>query len=155
MKKGFTLIELLAVIVILAIIALIAIPTITGIIEKTKKGAAEQSANGYIDGVEKQKAINLLDSNSSNDIDDDIYDVPMTSYYSINIKGQNPKKGWIEVTKNGIYRYSMVIGDYVVSYDGDVKTVIKGTEPNPKPTVNTIIYRFFYNYPMYIIYNIK
>ncbi len=45
MKKGFTLIELLALIVILAIIALIAVPTITGIVEKAKKGGAESSGN--------------------------------------------------------------------------------------------------------------
>ena len=50
-KKGFTLIELLAVIVILAIIALIATPTILGVIEKAKKGAAESSALGYIDAI--------------------------------------------------------------------------------------------------------
>ena len=53
-KKGFTLVELLAVIVILAIIAIIATPIILGVIETAKKGAAEQSALGYIDAVEKQ-----------------------------------------------------------------------------------------------------
>ena len=68
-KKGFTLIELLAVIVILAIIALIATPTILGVIEKAKKGAAESSALGYIDAVEKQIAINALDSSKTNIVD--------------------------------------------------------------------------------------
>ena len=51
MKKGFTLIELLAVIVILAIIALIATPTILGVVETARKGAAESSVLGYIDAV--------------------------------------------------------------------------------------------------------
>ena len=49
-KNGFTLIELLAVIVILAVIALIATPTILGVIDNAKKGAAKSSALGYIDG---------------------------------------------------------------------------------------------------------
>ena len=42
-NKGFTLIELLAVIVILAIIALIATPTILGVVENARKGAAEST----------------------------------------------------------------------------------------------------------------
>ena len=60
-RKGFTLIELLAVIVILAIIALIATPTILGVIEKSKRGAAEQSALGFVDAVEMQVSLNSLD----------------------------------------------------------------------------------------------
>ena len=132
MKKGFTLIELLAVIVILAIIALIAVPTITGLVEKARKGSVEQSANGYIDAVDKQIALNLMDSDDTNNIDEGIYDYPMNGY-NIKVKGQTPKKGWVEVTKNGVDRYSLVIGDYVVTFDGDEKTVIKGTEPASKP----------------------
>ncbi|MBP3766641.1 MAG: prepilin-type N-terminal cleavage/methylation domain-containing protein [Bacilli bacterium] len=133
MKKGFTLIELLAVIVILAIIALIAIPTITGLVEKTKKGAAGESANGYIDAIDKQMALNLMDSDDTNDLNKGIYDAPFDNKYNIKVKGQTPSKGWVEVTKNGVDRYSLVIGEYVVSYDGNEKTVVKGTEPNEKP----------------------
>ena len=64
-NKGFTLIELLAVIVILAIIALIATPTILGVIETARKGSAESSALGYIDAVEKQIAIDMLETEAS------------------------------------------------------------------------------------------
>ena len=71
-NKGFTLIELLAVIVILAIIALIATPTILGVIEKARKGAAESSALGYIDAVEKQIAIDMLDEIDIQSVDMDI-----------------------------------------------------------------------------------
>lgn len=132
MKKGFTLIELLAVIVILAIIALIAYPTITSIVEKTKKGGAEQSANGFINAVENQKAINLMDSNDENDLNDGVYDANMDSY-NVKVKGQKPSSGWVEVTKNGVNRYSLVIGGYVVTYDGTNKTVVKGTEAADRP----------------------
>ena len=51
-NKGFTLIELLAVIVILAIIALIATPIILGIIDDSRKGAAERGAELVISNVE-------------------------------------------------------------------------------------------------------
>ena len=54
MKKGFTLIELLAVIVILAVIALIATPIILNIVEDSKKSAATNSAQLYVDGLTKQ-----------------------------------------------------------------------------------------------------
>ena len=53
MKKGFTLIELLAVIVILAIISLIAIPIVLNIIEDARKSSIADSAYGYIDGITK------------------------------------------------------------------------------------------------------
>ena len=132
-KNGFTLIELLAVIVILAIIALIAFPTITGIVEKSKMGAVEESANGYNDAINKQIALNLMDANNENDISEGIYDAPFNSKYNIKVKGQMPKNGWIEILKNGVNRYSLVIGDYVVSYDGNEKTVVKGNEPTKKP----------------------
>ena len=52
-KKGFTLIELLAIIVILAIIAVITVPIILNIIENSKNGAAQDSAYGFKDAVEK------------------------------------------------------------------------------------------------------
>jgi prepilin-type N-terminal cleavage/methylation domain-containing protein len=135
MKKGFTLIELLAVIVILAVIALIATPMILGVVEKAKKGAAEQGVNGYLDAIDKQKVINQMNSDDTDDINEFIYDLPFDSKYNIKVKGETPSKGWVEVTKKGTGRYSVVIGDYVVSYDGTTKTVTKGTEPVVKPTL--------------------
>lgn len=60
-RKGFTLIELLAVIVILAIIALIAIPQILGVIDTARKGAAKDSALGYVDAVEKSIMLGMID----------------------------------------------------------------------------------------------
>ncbi|MBP3765930.1 MAG: prepilin-type N-terminal cleavage/methylation domain-containing protein [Bacilli bacterium] len=137
MKKGFTLIELLAVIVILAIIALIAVPTITGIVEKAKKGGARESANGYNDAINKQMSLNLMDNDDTNDINKGIIDAPFDSKYNLKVKGQVPTKGWVEVLKDGVNRYSLVIGEYVVSYDGINNTVVKGTEPNPKPSFAT------------------
>ena len=61
-KYGFTLIELLAVIVVLAIIALIATPIVMNTIKKSQKGAAERSADNYIDAVETTVATKRLDN---------------------------------------------------------------------------------------------
>ena len=120
-KTGFTLIELLAVIVILAIIALIATPTILGVIEKARKGAAEQSALGYIDAVEKQVAINQVKNESL--INDGTYNVPMTG---ITVKGESPTKGWLKIEKGMVTNYSFVIGKYVVTKGSET---VKGDEP--------------------------
>lgn len=110
-RNGFTLVELLAVIVILAVIALIATPTILGVIEKTKKGAAEQSALGYIDAIEKQVAMNEVYSNQIK-IEDGIYDVPMDN---VKVKGTMPTSGWIEIEKGIVIDYSMIINEYLVT----------------------------------------
>lgn len=66
MKKGFTLIELLAVIVILAVIALIATPMIMNVIERARKGAIQETVNGYIESIQNEVAIQMLET-------DDVY----------------------------------------------------------------------------------
>ena len=131
--NGFTLIELLAVIVILAIIAVIAVPQILGVIEKSRKGAAESSALGYIDAVEKQMLINELATDKTK-ITSGVYDVPMASTYGVSVKGQAPTSGWLEIVNNKVERYSFVIGQYVISYDGTDKTAVKGDTANEKPS---------------------
>ena len=110
-KKGFTLIELLAVIVILAIIALIATPTILGVIEKAKKGAAESSALGYIDAVEKQIMISEVDS-STIKIQDGIYSV---NDLNVSLKGNKPSNGNMEVKNGEVVRYNLEIDGYYVN----------------------------------------
>ena len=61
-QKGFTLIELLAVIIILAIIALIAVPTILGIIDKSREGAAEDATYGLVSAAETYYAEYMIDN---------------------------------------------------------------------------------------------
>ena len=60
--KGFTLIELLAVFIILAIIALIAVPTILGIIDKAREGAAEDATYGLISAAETYYAEHFMEN---------------------------------------------------------------------------------------------
>ena len=51
-KRGFTLIEALAVIVILALITVIAIPTITRLVDNTKKESFVTSVHNLMESFE-------------------------------------------------------------------------------------------------------
>ena len=126
-KSGFTLVELLAVIVILAIIAVIATPIILGVIETAKKGAAEQSAYGYIDAVEKQIAINQINNKNTSLVPMNGV-VSVTDLSSVKVKGQKPSDGVISLQKGVVIEYSLKIGDYVVNYNDNKIT----TEKNGK-----------------------
>ena len=112
-KKGFTLVELLAVTVILAVIALIATPTILGVIEKAKKEAAEQSAYGYIDAIEKQILINET-SNSKEQIKDGIYNV---SDLEVSYKGEKIKYGQVTIEKGKATKTKLCINKYSIDYE--------------------------------------
>ena len=110
-KKGFTLIELLAVIVILAIIALIATPMIMGVIDDARKGAAEASANGYIEAVESSPIYTMIESGKDTGLASGIYVVGTTEATenksskmpdSVKVKGEAPTEGWVAVGDNGV-----------------------------------------------------
>ncbi len=112
-RKGFTLIELLAVIVILAVIALIATPLILNVIETAKKGAAEQSANGYIKALEDHIAIQMLqDAN---------YTVP-TVYTdtTISVKGDKPTSVSLSMSDGVVVSGTITVGGYDVTIENGV-----------------------------------
>ena len=111
-NKGFTLVELLAVIVILAVISLIATPMILGVIETAKKGAAESSALGYIDAVEKQIMMNQLDSTKTN-IVDRTYSVEELTELGVTIKGTVPT-GNVTIENSQVSNYILGVNGYVV-----------------------------------------
>lgn len=128
-NKGFTLIELLAVIVILAIIALIATPTILGVIETARLGAAKSSGLGYVDAVEKQYAIDMLETDEDKKVltiaQDGTIDVGNTT---LELKGQAPKAGTVtfDQTKGTILSATLQFNlngkDYCVTYTGATTT---------------------------------
>ena len=105
-KKGFTLIELLAVIVILAIIALIATPMIMGVIDDARKGAAEASANGYIEAVENTPVYSMLETGNDTGLPTGVYNVGATDgdekLKNVKVKGEAPTDGWVAVGDNGV-----------------------------------------------------
>ena len=123
-NKGFTLIELLAVIVILAVIALIATPTILGVIETARKGAAESSALGYIDAVEKAIVIS--------EVDETIVKLPNGTYAiadlktaGVKVKGDYPDSGSVVIAGNEVTDAQLTFGKYKVVYDADGSDVAK------------------------------
>ena len=131
MKKGFTLIELLAVIVILAIIALIATPLIMDVIEDAKKSSTESSAKGYIDGVEKQIAINFLDTDANNDISNTTYTIAELKSKNVSVKGEIPSdESWVQIEKGQVTECSLKFKEYTINCNGETE---KGGEIAEKP----------------------
>ena len=146
-RKGFTLIELLAVIVILAIIALIATPMIMDVIERARKGAAEESGNGYIEAVEWYQLEQKLDSSA--------YQIPTNTEVKINacestclrdlieVKGGKPsgENDYIKLNDKGtIEEGKLTFGNYeVIIKDGKVESTTKigetSTEVTFEPTL--------------------
>ena len=138
-KKGFTLIELLAVIVILAIIALIATPIVMNVIEKSKKGAAERSAENYISAVETKAATERVDGNileGEYTIQSDGNLCPVlgcglddVKKLTIDMNGTKPDSGTIKIENGQVLDGAILeINDYVVNkVDGAVKVGEFGT----------------------------
>ena len=137
-KKGFTLIELLAVIVILAIIALIATPIVMNLIENARKGAAERSAENYLDAVETAIATKRLDNGT---IANGEYIVNSEGKLcqiggdclEAEVSGESPKNGSTVTIKEGIIEKettNIIIGNYDIKYDSEAE-VFKAIDYNP------------------------
>lgn len=136
--KGFTLIELLAVIVILAVIAIISGPIIIGIVENAKKSALESSVVGYIKSIETQITSNEMASDKIK-FKDGIYNVPLSKKLGVTVSGKIPTSGWIEIKDGRTNRYSLVIENYVVSFDGNLSKTESGNIFNNKPEGSTTV----------------
>ena len=126
-KNAFTLIELLAIIVILAIIAVITVPIILNIIENSKKGAAQDSAYGYKESVEKYYVSRLIENNNEQDtILNGIYtisDGKLNNNIDIPFEGTKPTSGFLMYEKNILKSSCIIINDYVTEYNGKTFSV--------------------------------
>ena len=134
-QKGFTLIELLAVIVILAIIALIAVPVILNVIEKSKIGAAEQSAQGYVDAVEKQIVTNKV--KNENLIEEGEYTKAELDEKNVKIKGEITDAIVVVGAKGRVTQGRFCINGYSIDYDG--KKATKNSEADYCNEMNSIV----------------
>ncbi len=150
-KKGFTLIELLAVIVVLAIIALIATPIVMNTIKKSKKGAAERSADSFVKQVETAVTTERLNGNI---IEDGEYEITSDGNLckdksascsddqkiKIEMSGTKPTSGKVKIT-NGNVQIStkLTVGDYDVKYNTESKKY-EATEKSS--TSSTVVYRW-------------
>lgn len=106
-KKGFTLIELLAVIVILAVVALISMPLVLNTIDKAKKGAAIESANGVISAAENKYMSSMIIGKT-----DTRFDFPNDT--KLSIKGTKPTSGTVLVDKSGNISATLEINGYCI-----------------------------------------
>ena len=124
MRKGFTLIELLAVIVILAVIALIATPIVVDIINDTDESATLRSADFYLKGVELSiaqmkavKNLNVADGKYSIMEDGNICIGVLENntcdgeILKVEVKGEKPNSGYIEIANGGIENIDFTISD--------------------------------------------
>ncbi len=145
-KKGFTLIELLAVIVVLAIIALIATPIVMNTIKRSQKGAAERSADNYIEAVETAVATSRLDSDGVSDgtytINDEgnLEGNGLKNPLTIEMSGNKPSRGTITIRNGQVTTDSkMTIGSYEVAYNPTNKKYEATEKDNSS---STVVYRW-------------
>ena len=115
-NKGFTLIELLAVIVILAIISLIATPMVLNTIDDARKGAAQSSAYTYINEVEKQIALDMMNTQGK-------APTLITDPKFATVKGDAPTSVTLNLENGVIKSGTFVINGYTIAYDGKTATV--------------------------------
>lgn len=129
-KKGFTLIELLAVIVILAIIALIATPIILNVIDTARRGAAESSALGYIDAIEKQVMINEIDTSAPTFTLDAVYNAAGIKAYGAEVKGDQPSDdSLVKIgTKGDVVDAIIIVNGYKVFYNNKTSGDVRGAK---------------------------
>lgn len=127
-KNGFTLIELLAVILILGIIALIAIPTVTSIIEQSKKNVAMTSATNVAQAIENTVSINSLNSELTDINDGKVYDLSTLKgeQYSLNLSNDSSVEDGKVFLQDGLVEYYMIqVDDYCVEKFKDNTTSTK------------------------------
>ena len=151
-KKGFTLIELLAVIVILAIIALIATPIVMNTIENSKKGAAERSAENYMDAVETAVAEERIDNvilEGEYTIQSDGSLCPKAGCgeddkdkVSIEMSGNKPISGTIFI-ENGLVTTNSTMtftDNYEVSYDSTKGSYVANKAGQEDENTSVVVY---------------
>lgn len=120
-SKAFTLIELLAIIVILAVIAVITVPIILGVIDDAKKGAAQDSAYGFKNAIDKYYATSAMANNDvkmngSYSVSNGILNGSNVNNVEISVSGTKPTNGYLVYDNNILQIGCLVIDDYEVRY---------------------------------------
>ena len=95
-KKGFTLIELLAVIIIIAIIGLIAIPSVSNIIESSRKNSYIDIVNAYVEKARQE----ITSRNIVIKKDGSTYYIPIDMLDTENDLTTSPYGEWATIDSN-------------------------------------------------------
>lgn len=138
-KRGFTLVELLAVIVVLALIALITTPIVMNVIEKSRKEAAEKSAEQLEIAAElyfnNQQLLGNFNENTFKCSDG----ICTNGEEELKISGKGPEAGTVVINTQGeVTMKSVVINGYLCLKDEDEYSCHK-TKFKQETTTNGII----------------
>ena len=127
-KRGFTLVELLAVMVILAIILAIAVPTISGILEESRKSSFESDAKMVLKGIDYKKLEKEDYDETSLTIDNIKPDLGLSNanYSSISVSNEDNiksitiigKEKWAGLIACGTF-YNIKVVDNISDCGGD------------------------------------
>ena len=132
-KKGFTLIELLAVIIIIAIIGLIAIPSVSNIIESSRKNSYVDIVNAYVEKARQE----ITSRNIVIKKDGSTYYIPIDMLDTENDLTTSPYGEWATIDSN--IRYLAYEDDRVLTCSGVAPKVVNADA----------------SYPSYMIYNTR
>lgn len=128
-RKGFTLIELLAVIVVLAIVALIAVSSISGIIEKSRKKAFEDTGYGIISAAEVYYAQHIGSVGQDLTFNCTDTECKTATGEALSFKGNIKGSGTLLLFANGKTAICLNNGKYttIKNYNESALTTAKGT----------------------------
>ena len=138
-NKGFTLVELLAILIVLGIIAVITVPIISKIMNESRINAAQDSAYGYVDAVNKLYFSGSLHGRDG--VSDGYYTVAQLKTMGVSVSTE-PTAGWVELEDDLVVSYSLKFGDYVANLDSNSNTPVVEKNGNLLAlpiTVSTIV----------------
>ena len=131
-NKGFTLVELLTIIVLLVVLSLVTIPITQKVIKNAKLSTAEQSAEGFIDGIDKyvtgENFTNNLELTGYYTVTNGVLNGPDMDNVKIPIQGKKPTSGFLRFNGNTLVGGCLIVNGYEAKFrDGNFRSEGKGT----------------------------
>lgn len=133
-NKGFTLVELLAILLIIAVISVITVPIILDTIEESTAAAAQDSAYGYRDSVNKVCSELLFDGGIPGAVDG-IYTINSQGNIVkgqqkpivVKASGKKPNGGSVLIRSDAIKNACFQFSDHIVLItDGEIGEATRG-----------------------------